>query len=101
MILPFCFTEFTEISWRTYGIKEIFTLALIILGGTFCAYLFNIYGIKILGASIAGTYIYLQPFFAAIIAIVFLGEELSLYKILAGVLIFAGVFLANKQTPSD
>ena len=101
MILPFCFTEFIEISWPMYGIKEFFALTLIVLGGTFCAYLFNIYGIKILGASIAGTYIYLQPFFAAAIAIVFLGEELSAYKIFAGVLIFGGVFLANKQTPSE
>ena len=100
MILPFCFTEFKEISWATYGIKEYFTLALIVLGGTFFAYLFNIYGIKILGASVAGTYIYLQPFFAAAIAIVFLGEELSTYKIFAGILIFAGVFLANKQASS-
>lgn len=101
MILPFCFTEFIEISWPMYGIKEFFALTLIVLGGTFCAYLFNIYGIKILGASIAGTYIYLQPFFAAAIAIFFLGEELSAYKIFAGVLIFGGVFLANKQTPSE
>ena len=100
MILPFCFTEFKEISWATYGIKEYFTLALIVLGGTFFAYLFNIYGIKILGASVAGTYIYLQPFFAAAIAIVFLDEELSTYKIFAGILIFAGVFLANKQASS-
>ncbi len=98
MILPFCVTEFAEIPWSSYGIKEYSTLGLIIFGGTFCAYLFNIYGIKILGASIAGTYIYLQPLFAAAIAIAFLGEELSLYKILAAVLIFAGVFLANKQS---
>lgn len=101
MILPFCFTEFMEISWPMYGIKEFCILTLIVLGGTFCAYLFNIFGIKILGASIAGTYIYLQPFFAAAIAIVFLREELSAYKIFAGVLIFGGVFLANKQTPSE
>lgn len=98
MILPFCVTEFAEIPWQSYGIKEYSTLGLIIFGGTFLAYLFNIYGIKILGASIAGTYIYLQPLFAAAIAIVFLGEQLSLYKVLAAILIFAGVFLANKQT---
>lgn len=98
IILPFCWTEFAQITWSTYGAKEYANLALIAIPGTFCAYLFNIYGIKNLGASTAGNYIYTQPFFAAALAIGFLGEELSAYKILAGVLIFTGVFLANKQT---
>jgi drug/metabolite transporter (DMT)-like permease len=68
-----------------------------VITGTFLAYLFNIYGIKILGASIAGAYIYTQPFFATIIAMVFLKESLELYKILAALLIFTGVYLSNKQ----
>ena len=98
MILPFCWSEFSQINWGTYSSKEYFTLAMIAIPGTFCAYLFNIYGIKNLGAAISGNYIYTQPLFAAALAIGFLGEELSAYKILAGLLIFAGVFLANKQT---
>jgi len=69
---------------------------LIVLGGTFCAYLFNVYGIMVLGASTAGAYIYLQPFFAATIAMIFLKEQLSLYKIIAAVFILTGVYLATK-----
>lgn len=98
LILPFCFTEFNQIQWHTYGIKEWSALGMITITGTFCAYLFNIYGIKTLGASVAGTYIYSQPVFAAAIAITFLGETLSAYKLLAGAFIFAGVYLANKTT---
>ena len=98
MILPFCWSEFSQINWGIYSSKEYFTLAMIAIPGTFCAYLFNIYGIKNLGAAISGNYIYTQPLFAAALAIGFLGEELSAYKILAGLLIFTGVFLANKQT---
>ena len=97
IILPFCWTEFAQINWQNYGPTEVANLALIAVPGTFCAYLFNIYGIKNLGASIAGNYIYTQPFFTAALAIGFLGESLSAYKILAGILIFAGVYLANKQ----
>ena len=98
IILPFCWNEFSEINWVNYTSKEYFTLGMIAVPGTFCAYLFNIYGIKNLGAAIAGNYIYTQPLFAAALAIGFLGEDLSAYKILAGMLIFAGVFVANKQT---
>ena len=97
MLLPFCSGELIEIQWQTFGAKEFILLASITLLGTFCAYLFNIYGIKVLGASTAGSYIYSQPLFAAIIAIGFLGETIALYKIIAAVLIFAGVFLANKK----
>lgn len=96
VMLPFCWKEFYETPWHLYSVKDISILALIVIGGTFFAYLFNVYGIKILGASVAGAYIYLQPFFAAAIAMFFLGEQLSVYKIIAAVFIFAGVYLATK-----
>lgn len=97
LMLPFCLGEFRDISWPGMHMKEWLVLALIVIGGTFLAYILNIYGLKILGASVAGAYIYSQPLFAAAIAILVLGEELSLYKILAGLCICLGVYLANKQ----
>jgi drug/metabolite transporter (DMT)-like permease len=96
MILPFGWIEFTEIKWADFNSIDITTMALVVFTGTFLAYLFNIYGIKILGASAAGFYIYTQPFFATFIAMIFLNESLQMYKIAAAVLIFAGVYLANK-----
>jgi drug/metabolite transporter (DMT)-like permease len=96
MILPFGWTEFTEIKWIDLNTIDITTMVLIVFTGTFLAYLFNIYGIKILGASAAGFYIYTQPFFATFIAMIFLHETLQLYKVAAAVLIFTGVYIANK-----
>ncbi|MEP7163062.1 MAG: DMT family transporter [Ferruginibacter sp.] len=98
MILPFCWSEVKEIPWQSYTTTSYILLTVIIFCGTFLAYLFNVYGIKILGASMAGAYIYSQPVFAAAIAIIFLGEDLSLYKIIAAIFIFAGVYLAKKNT---
>ena len=72
-------------------------MALVAVTGTFLAYLFNLYGIKNLGASVAGFYIYTQPVFAVLIAMLVLNEHLELYKIIAALLIFGGVYLANKQ----
>jgi drug/metabolite transporter (DMT)-like permease len=97
LVLPFGWVEFTEIPWQQYGAIDFTSMALIVITGTFLAYLFNLYGIKILGASVAGFYIYTQPVFAALIAMLFLHEHLALYKIIAAVLIFSGVYLANKQ----
>jgi drug/metabolite transporter (DMT)-like permease len=97
LVLPFGWVEFTEIPWQAYTAIDFTSMALIVISGTFLAYLFNLYGIKILGASVAGFYIYTQPVFAALIAMFFLHEQLELYKILAAFLIFSGVYLANKQ----
>ena len=96
MVLPFGWVEFTQIQWQHFNTVDYTCMALVVLTGTFLAYLFNVYGIKILGASVAGFYIYTQPVFAAVIAMFFLQEELSAYKIIAALLIFAGVYLANK-----
>ncbi len=95
MILPLCTTEFFQIQWKIFTVKDYLLLFIITVPGTFLAYIFNVYGIKILSASAAGAYIYLQPVFAVAIAMLFLKEQLPLYKIIAAVLIFAGVFLSN------
>jgi drug/metabolite transporter (DMT)-like permease len=44
---------------------------------------------------VAGSFIYSQPFFATIAAIILLDETLTLTKLLSAGLIMAGVFLAN------
>lgn len=97
LVLPFGWVEFTEIPWERYTAVDFTSMGLIVITGTFLAYLFNLYGIKILGPSVAGFYIYTQPVFAALIAMFFLHEQLALYKVIAAILIFSGVFLANKQ----
>lgn len=97
LIFPFCITQFVAIPWERYTALAYFNLFLLVFFGTFLAYLLNVYGIKYLGASTAGAYIYSQPVFAAIVAIIFLNEDLSLYKIVAAVLIASGVYLSNKK----
>ncbi len=97
LVLPFGWTEFIAIRWTDFNSIDMLCMILVAVTGTFLAYRFNIYGIKTLGPSAAGAYIYTQPFFATAIAMLFLNESLPLYKITAAVLIFAGVYLANKK----
>lgn len=97
LILPLCTTEFSKITWSLFTLKDWFFLFMLTIPGTFLAYIFNAYGIKKLNASVAGAYIYSQPVFAVTIAMIFLHEQLSFYKILASALIFTGVFLSNRK----
>ncbi len=98
--LPVCWSQFISIPWHNYAPMQFSILALIIFGGTFLAYVFNLYGIKYLGASVSGSYIYTQPFFATAIAIIFLNESLDLYKIVGAFFIFLGVYLSKRSAHS-
>ncbi len=98
LILPFGWAQFSKIDWSTFGSTHFISLFAIVFCGTFLAYLFNVYGLQKLGAGITGSYIYTQPVFVAIIATLFLGERFTIEKLVAGVLIFAGVFLVSRKT---
>ena len=95
MMIPFCWIQFTEVQWQQFDLSQFVSLGFIVIAATFLAYYFNVYGILHLGAGVAGSYIYTQPIFAVIIATVFLNEPLNFQKIIAGVLIFAGVYLVS------
>jgi drug/metabolite transporter (DMT)-like permease len=97
MILPFGWNQFTEIDWSGFEWTHFISLAFIVFCGTFLAYSFNVYGIRHLGAGITGSYIYTQPLFASLIAIFFLGEIFTWQKVIAGLLIFTGVFLVSRK----
>jgi drug/metabolite transporter (DMT)-like permease len=94
-ILPFGWTEFTATDWGALEPGHWAALAFVVFAATFFSYLFNIFGVSVLGASATGAYIYTQPVFAAVIAMVFMGEEFTLAKAFSALLIFAGVFMAN------
>lgn len=96
-VFPFGIADFTNIQWTMFQTADYFALGFIVVGVTFFTYLWNIYAIKILSPSIAGAYIYLQPLFAAIIAMIFLNESLNFIKIMAALLIVAGVYLVSKK----
>jgi drug/metabolite transporter (DMT)-like permease len=95
--VPIGWTEFRQIDWAGFDSTAFAGLAFIVLGATFFAYLFNLYGIHHLGAGITGTYIYTQPVFAAIIAVLFLNEQFTIYKIIAALLIGSGVYMVSRN----
>lgn len=97
MTLPLSLKEFTDITWQVFTLEDWLILFIIVVPGTFLAYVFNVYGIQKLSASMAGAYIYSQPVFAVVFAMIFLKEQLSLYKIIAAIFIFAGVYLSNRK----
>lgn len=95
LVFPFGFRQFTVIDWSLFTVADWVAVAFVVICTTFLAYLWNIYALKHLSPSTAGAYIYSQPVFAAVISVIFMGEEITLAKILATILIFSGVYLVN------
>lgn len=95
MLLPFGWQQTADIEWSRFHWQQWAALLYVSLCGTFLAYFFNAFGIQKLGASVTGAYIYTQPFFAVLIAVFFLSEEMTWQKIFAAVLIFTGVYFVN------
>jgi drug/metabolite transporter (DMT)-like permease len=95
MMLPVGWQQFGQIQWQQFHFNDGWALGFVVLAGTFLAYLFNAYGIRILGPGITSAYIYVQLVFAVSIAVLFFNEHLTLQKILAGMMILGGVFLVS------
>jgi drug/metabolite transporter (DMT)-like permease len=96
MIIPFGWNQFTQIAWSNITTYQWLALAFVAIGATFLAYVFNIYSLKYIKSTENGTYIYTQPLFATLIAIIFIGETITPVKIISAVLISAGVYLVNR-----
>jgi drug/metabolite transporter (DMT)-like permease len=95
MMLPIGWLQFGEILWQQFNVTSIGVLIFIVFAGTFLAYLFNAYGIRVLGPGVTSAYIYVQLVFAVAIAVLFFNEQLNFQKIIAGIMILAGVFLVT------
>jgi drug/metabolite transporter (DMT)-like permease len=96
-VLPFGFTQATEVQWQTFTPEIIWKTGFVILGVTFIAYLFNIYALKHVDSSVVGIFIYVQPIIATIHS-VWLGKD-SITWVLVGcaAMIFTCVFMVSRK----
>src|SRR5258705_7458583 len=71
MMLPVGCMQFGAIQWQQFSFTSWGVMVFVVLAGTFLAYVFNAYGIRVLGPGITSAYIYVQLVFAVSIAVIF------------------------------
>jgi drug/metabolite transporter (DMT)-like permease len=98
MVLPFGYSEFTQIEWNSFPPHIIWATVFVVVGLSFFAYLFNISALKYVSPSVVSTYIYLQPIIASTIAISLGKDQLSWIKVVSALLICLGVYLVSAKT---
>ena len=94
-VIPFGFSELAVVEWTTLPYQVWLALAFIILGVTWLVYLLNNWSLKFVSPSLVTSYIYVQPVFSTIIAVIFRGDKLRLEEAGYALLIFFGVYLVS------
>ncbi|CAM4121827.1 DMT family transporter [Zobellia nedashkovskayae] len=95
--LPFGYREFIAIDWPNLPFEALWKIVFVVLGTTFCTYLFNIFALTQLKASTLSAFVYIQPLIGILFAVATGQDKLTTLKIIAGCLVFLGVYLASKK----
>jgi drug/metabolite transporter (DMT)-like permease len=103
LVFPFGGMGLQTVAWSTLSGWQWFCVAFVIVCTTFLTYLFNILAIHRLSPTIASSYIYLQPVFAGIFALLLASvverdytRDISWFKIGCALMIVAGVYLVSR-----
>ena len=95
-VLPVGYSEFAAVDWSSFTDKAIFALVFVVLFVTIANYILNVLAVQNSSSTLAGSYIYLQPLLAALIAIALGMDVLTWSKAGYGLLIVLGLWLVNR-----
>ncbi|MCX7546443.1 DMT family transporter [Xanthomarina sp. F1114] len=97
LVIPFGFNEFSQVEWTSFTPYITFSVLFVVVGATFGTYLLNPIALRHLKASTVSTFLYIQPVIASVFALFMGSDSIDLVKIIAAILIFAGVYLVTKK----
>jgi drug/metabolite transporter (DMT)-like permease len=95
--IPFSYTSVTSIDFLHLPMNIYFNIAVVVLGGTFFAYLLVPIGQRLLRPTVATMYNYVQPIIASIITVVVGLDTFGLMKSIAIGLVFLGVYIVTQS----
>ncbi len=90
--MPFWWREVSLLPWGQLGMPELLGSAYVVIFGSFVSYLLMIVGQRYLEPATVTAYNYIQPVIAAVVGIMLGLDELTWQKVVAVVLIAAGVW---------
>lgn len=100
-VWPVGYNELMQVDWANLPTYIWAVVFYVVFFSTFLAYSLNISALKLVNPSIVGIYIYTQPVIATLIAVGLGKDSLSVFKLMAAVLIFTGVYLVSFQNGID
>ena len=95
MALPFAFGTFGASNLSAVPMAVVWQVVYVVVGATFFAYFLIPFGQKVLRPVVVCMYTYVQPVIGMVIALALGMDRLTPLKVLASLLVFAGVGLVN------
>ena len=93
--LPISLKSFAVADWQAFEGWDWFAIFYIVVLGTLGANLMMNWGVQQWGPSKTGMFVYFQPLFGTLGAILLMGESFSLATAVAGILIIGGVWISS------
>ena len=100
-IIPFYIWETLNVPTVAFEYKTLFSIAYIGIFASLTAYIFWNKAIENIGPTKAGIIYYTLPLFSGTLALIFLGETVSVTHFYSLVLILLGIFTANYNTTKN
>lgn len=97
VLLPLLWGDISSVDWGDFNSGTIFALIFVVVGATWLAYMCVAASLKKLSPTTASIYSYSQPVIASMFAILRGQDSLDWVKIVAALLVFAGVFLVTRS----
>lgn len=97
VMIPFSIGKFISAPWEAVPLTQFVGMAFILFCGTFLCYLLVPVGQKNLRPTLVAMYNYVQPVVATVVAIIWGMDSFNILKVLAVILVFAGVLLVNRS----
>ena len=100
-VFPFGYSDLLDVKWEGIPFNIYLQIGFVVFCTTFLAYLFNSFALKKLNPTTVSIYIYLQPILAAIFAVFWGADSLDNQKVIAGGLVFLGVYLVSSRSLNE
>ena len=95
-VLPFGAPLIGDAPWSSFTTPIWMAIFYVLIFTTFLTYLLNALALKRVNPSVVGTYIYLQPLLATLVAVLWADATLQSDHLLAAGLIFSGVYFVSR-----
>ena len=100
-IIPFCIKPALSANWQSIPVNIWLSISFVVIGTTILTYLLNNYSLKYVNPIVTGSYIYLQPFIATVVALLLGKDTLTIQEVISAILIFSGVYFISIRKKKD
>jgi len=99
--VPIGYSDWSTMDWTAIPLKGALGIAFVAIFATYLGYLLITFGLRRLSPTIVSTYTYTQPVIAAYLATIMGQDRIDMVMIVAGLLIFLGVFVVSRQRANN